>query len=273
VDDFWAKYKENRTDSGFRSLLQKTGTYAIWDDHEVTNDFSGPSEPLTPLGLKAFKDYWPVSAERSSADKLYHAFSWGDTMDLIILNNRSYRDPNFKADGPDKTMLGQEQLSWLLEQLQSSDAKVKLVATSVPISIPTGKANKRDGWASGSGANSTDPTGYETEFRKISDFIIEKGIKNVYFVTTDVHYANIIQYDANGDGKTDYRELISGPIGAAKGSPGTLDPTFGPERLYAEGGFFNFGAGRIDPEHKQFTVEIRDEAGKVRFTQTFPIED
>jgi alkaline phosphatase D len=273
VQDFWAKYKENRTDAGLRSLLQKTAAFSIWDDHEVINDFSGPSQPLTPTGLHAFKDYWPISDKRSSADKLYHTYSWGDTLDMMILNNRGYRDANTQVDGADKTMLGEQQLEWLQQQLLESDAKVKLVATSVPISIPTGKANARDGWANGNQVNPNDLTGYENEFKKISDFIIEKGIKNVFFVTTDVHFAEVIKYDANLDGKTDYHELISGPIGAVKINPGTLDPTFGPERLYAEGNFFNFGAFRVDPANKQATVEIRDENGKIHFNQTFQLED
>ncbi|MEH7436822.1 glycerophosphodiester phosphodiesterase family protein [Neobacillus drentensis] len=273
VEDFWAKYKENRTDAGLRSLLQKTGTYAIWDDHEVINDFSGPSQPLTPTGLRAFKDYWPMSSERSTEDKLYHKYSWGNSMDMIILNNRGYRSPNTQNDGADKTMLGVEQLEWLKQQLLTSDAKVKLVATSVPISVPTGKAMARDGWANGNQVNSNDPTGYENEFKKISDFIIEKGIKNVFFVTTDVHFADIIKYDANQDGKTDYNELISGPIGAIKINPPTLDPTFGPERLYAEGNFNNFGVFRIDPSNKEATVEIRDENGKIHFSHSYQLEN
>ncbi|QCJ44605.1 glycerophosphodiester phosphodiesterase [Bacillus sp. S3] len=273
VEDFWAKYKEIRTDKGFRSLLQKTSTFAIWDDHEVTNDFSGPSQPLTPTGLHAFKNYYPISNERSAEDKLYHKYSWGNAMDMVILNNRGYRSPNTQADGPDKTMLGKEQVEWLKQQLLESDAKVKLVASSVPISVPTGKAMARDGWANGDNVNANDPTGFENEFKEISDFIIEKGIKNVFFVTTDVHFAEVIKYDANQDGKTDYNELISGPIGAVKINPGTLDPTFGPEKLYAEGNFFNFGVFRVDPAAKQAIVEIQDENGKVHFSHTYQLED
>ncbi|MCQ6281339.1 glycerophosphodiester phosphodiesterase family protein [Bacillus sp. EB600] len=273
VQDFWAKYKENRTDAGLRSLLQKTSTYSIWDDHEVINDFSGPSQPLTPTGLRAFKDYWPISDERSNQDKLYQTFSWGNTLDLMILNNRGYRDPNIQPDGADKTMLGTEQLDWLKQQLLNSDAKIKFVATSVPISVPTGKANARDGWANGNEINPNDPTGYETEFKEISDFIVENGIKNVFFVTTDVHFAQVIKYDANHDGKTDYHELISGPIGAVKINPPGLDPTFGPESMYAEGNFFNFGVFKVAPASKQATVEIRDEDGKIHYSQAFQIED
>jgi alkaline phosphatase D len=273
VEDFWAKYKEIRTDKGFRSLLQKTATYATWDDHEVINDFSGPSQPLTPTGLRAFKNYWPMSDQRSDADKLYHKYSWGNTMDMIMLNNRGYRSPNTEADGPDKTMLGREQVEWLKRQLLESDAKVKLIASSVPISIPTGKAMARDGWANGDNVNQNDPTGFEQEFKEISDFIIENSIKNVFFVTTDVHFAEVIKYDANQDGKTDYNELISGPIGAVKINPGTLDPTFGPEQLYAEGNFFNFGVFRINPATQQATVEIQDEKGKVHFSHTFQLEE
>jgi alkaline phosphatase D len=272
IEDFRAKYKENRTDSNLRKLLQSTSTYAIWDDHEVINDFSGPFEPLTSTGFQAFTDYWPMLEERSSSGKLYHKFSWGDTVDLFILNNRSYRDPNSKLDGQDKTMLGQEQLEWLKKELLRSDAQVKLIASSVPISIPTGKPNARDGWANGDNLNPNDKTGYEHEFAKISKFIVENKIKNVNFVTADVHFADIIQYDPDHNGTVDYRELASGPIGAGVGQPPTLDPTFGPERIYAEGGFFNFGVIKIDPGQKQMTVEIRDENSNVHFQRDFPIE-
>jgi alkaline phosphatase D len=272
VEDFRAKYKENRTDPNLRKLLQSTSTYAIWDDHEVINDFSGPSEPLTPTGLKAFTEYWPLLKERTEASKLYHKYSWGNTLDLIVLNNRGYRDPNTQADWPDKTMLGKEQLEWLKQELIQSDAKVKLVATSVPISIPTGKANHRDGWANADHIDPKDPTGYENEFKQISDYILQNKIKNVNFVTTDVHFADMIQYDPDHNGSVDYRELVSGPIGAVMVNPPKLDPTFGPERLYAEGGFFNFGVLKVDPKKEQITVEIRDENGKVHYQGDFPIE-
>jgi len=97
-------------------------------------------------------------------------------------------------------------------------------------------------------------------------------MKNVYFVTADVHFADIIQYDPDHNGTIDYRELVSGPIGAGLGQPSTLDPTFGPEQLYAESGFFNFGVLKVDPGLKQVTVEIRDENGKIHFHRDFPME-
>jgi alkaline phosphatase D len=272
LEDFRAKYKENRTDPNLRRLLQSTSTYAIWDDHEVTNDFSGPSETLTPTGFKAFTDYWPILKERTDSAKLYHKYSWGNTLDLIVLNNRGYRDPNTLADSAEKTMLGKEQLEWLKKELKESDAKIKLVATSVPISIPTGKPNHRDGWANADNIDPNDPTGYEHEFKQISDFILQNKIKNVNFVTTDVHFADMIQYDPDHNGKVDYRELVSGPIGAVTIQPPTLDPTFGPQRLYAEGGFFNFGVLKVDPKQQQITVEIRDENGKAHYHGIFPFD-
>ncbi|MGC4377610.1 glycerophosphodiester phosphodiesterase family protein [Fictibacillus sp. Mic-4] len=271
MEDFWAKYKENRTDPNLRKLLQSTSTYAIWDDHEVSNDFSGPSNPLTSTGYKAFKDYWPIQKERSDSEKLYYKYSWGNTLDLIILNNRGYRDPNTKQDGPDKTMLGKEQLQWLKKELLHSDAKIKLVASSVPISTPTGKPNARDGWANGDHIDPNDKTGYEHEFKEISDFILKNKIKNVNFVTTDVHFADMIEYDPDHNGTVDYRELVSGPIGAVTIQPPKLDSTFGPKRLYAEGGFFNFGVLKADPKNGQMTVQIRDENGKIHYEGKFSI--
>jgi hypothetical protein len=68
--DFWAHWKYTRADPGFQRLTARTAYYAVWDDHEVINDF-GPltdhsqtppytGEPLLPNGLAAFLDYNPI---------------------------------------------------------------------------------------------------------------------------------------------------------------------------------------------------------------------
>jgi len=55
-------YKNNREDEHLAGLLAATSTYAIWDDHEVVNDFD--SETVDPdmlaAGRQAFLEYMPI---------------------------------------------------------------------------------------------------------------------------------------------------------------------------------------------------------------------
>jgi len=52
-------YKSNREDEHLLELLAATSTYAIWDDHEVVNDFAGETvDPdMLAAGRQAFFEY------------------------------------------------------------------------------------------------------------------------------------------------------------------------------------------------------------------------
>jgi alkaline phosphatase D len=163
-------------------------------------------------------------------------------------------------------MLAEKQLSWLLKGLAQSSATWKIIASSVPLSAPTGSMawlRGRDGWASGYLF-----TGFETELLKIVDFIRTHPVHNVVWVTTDVHFAQFTAYDPDKDGAVDFHELVSGPLSAILGEPEFLDSTLNPQVLYQGSGFYNFGVVRIDGQSKDLTAEIRDQRGARRFTLT-----
>ena len=157
-----------------------------------------------------------------------------------------------------KTMLGNEQLKWLEQSLSNSSATWKVISSDVPISVPTG-ANAsilgRDGWANGNDTTSFSyKTGFEREFHGLLKYLDDNNVKNIVFVTTDVHFPANLRYevDANNDGdKLTFHEIISGPLSAFRfGTQGgvpipQLDTTFEPQILYEEGGIFNFGYIRI----------------------------
>ena len=113
----------------------------------------------------------------------------------------------------------------------------------------------RDGWANGNDtASFSYKTGFEREFHGLLKYLDDNNVKNIVFVTTDVHFPANIRYevDANNDGdKLVFHEIISGPLSAFRfGTPGgvpipQLDTTFEPQILYEEGGIFNFGYIRI----------------------------
>jgi alkaline phosphatase D len=260
LEEFRAKHREVRERSeNLRELLRTTPVYAIWDDHEVTNNWSG-DEPLMPLGRQAFMEYWPTVSFRDDPNRLHRSFRWGRHVELFICDNRQYRDPNSKPDGPTKTMLGDEQRAWLKRRLAESSATFKLVGGTTPLCIPIG--DPRDAWASGGSE-----TGFEHELLDIIEFTQTESVENVVWLNTDRHYAQVTEYDVDRDGTTDFHSAFVGPIGAATLDPtiDDLDPTLNPTPLYREGGFFNFGVVRVDPAGPTLTLEVRDETGTVRF--------
>ena len=110
-EQFWAKYRYQREDRALRNFFTHTSVYATWDDHEVTGDFAGPAEPLMPIGLQAFRNYFPFASADRQDRRLYRSFRWGNHLDLFMLDTRQYRSPNIQPDGPEKTMLGATQLN------------------------------------------------------------------------------------------------------------------------------------------------------------------
>ena len=304
---FLEHWKYNRNDTYFKEFLSNVSMYSQWDDHEIINDF-GSKWPdwnlfstdregypnIVKEGTNAFLYYSPVGSDNNnnnatenvSDTHIYRSFNWGKDLDLFIIDARSYRSQNHIADTPEnnKTMLGEEQLQWLKQELSSSNATWKLISSDVPISIPTGSNASilgRDGWANGNETNNYSYyTGFERELTDLLRFIDEQHMKNIVFITTDVHFPAFIRYnfDLNNDGNmTEIHELVSGPLSAFRlGVPfPQLDETFNPTLLYGEGNIFNFGYIRIEDGRDSEAAEegngkphliadIRDENGIVR---------
>ncbi len=239
--DYWSHWKYNREDNSYRDLLGKMPYYAIWDDHEVVNDF-GPlhdtrtTAPYTSgvhllsLGLKAFLDYNPVWEDSGTPKRLYRNVRWGKHLELFILDTRQYRDSNFTEDSTarPKTMLGREQLAWLKDKLASSDATWKIIVSSVPMSIPTGAASGRDGWA-----NYQQTTGFENELLDILQHAKSRGVRNLGWVTTDVHFAEVFRYTPfTDDPGFQVYEFVTGPLNAGLFPNRAYDTSLGAESLF-----------------------------------------
>lgn len=258
------KHRYNRADPAVQALFRTTSVYAIWDDHEVRNDFAGPIEPLMPIGRRAFLEYWPIAPPPEDPGRLYRRMRWGRLLELFILDTRQYRSPNAMRDGPEKTMLGQAQRDWLLRGLRESDAAWKAVVSSVSLSIPTGRV-ARDGWANGTQfAPDLIPTGFEHELLGIVRELAARRVRNVVWLVADVHRAEVIRH-APLPGLV-FHELVAGPLGASTGRPGLLDDTLRPTRLWGDGGFYNFG--EVQATEAGLEVRIVDAEGRVRFETT-----
>ncbi len=265
LPDFWAKHRYNREDPGVQAYFRQVSVYAIWDDHEVGNNFSGPTERLMETGRRAFLDYFPVLPPAEEPGRLYRRFRWGGLLDLFILDTRQYRSRNSDPDGPGKTMLGAVQKRWLVDGVTGSTATWKVVVTSVPLSVPTG-GKAHDSWSNANilGFPEENATGFAWERDAILRAFRERGVKNLVFLAADVHHAELIRHHPAS--AWSFHEFIAGPLSATLGRPRPLDMGLNPRTLFATGEIENFGEVAIDSTG--LTVRIIDVDGQVRFTHT-----
>lgn len=262
LPEYRAKHRYQHGAAALRRLLKTTPVYVIWDDHEVKDNFSGPFEEQMTAGRQALREYWPIRTMSEDPHRLYRTVRYGADLELFILDTRQYRSRNSEPDGPAKTMLGAAQMKWLLDGLRASTATWKVVATSVPLSIPKGGsliAPGFDGWAGGPGG-----TGFEHERQVLVDSILKNKLTNVVFIGGDVHYIQANSYDPDGDGKEDFYEFVAGPLSARSGRMTPPSPGLHPTNLVNDGGYFNFGFVRV--AHSSFEVSFIDDTGKVRFS-------
>ena len=276
---FNAHWRYNREDEHFKAFLASTSMYVQWDDHEVINDFGAPWPTYPPqgertgyaqvvaAGRKSLFDYHPITRNSEEPERIYRRFRWGAHVELFILDARSYRSENTSEDGTGKTMLGRDQLDWLINGLSTSDATWKIISNDVPLSVPTG--SRADEFGRDAFANGTLATGFEHELGQLVGALDSGDIENVVFIATDVHSAAQIRYEKDYDKDGDtllFHELITGPLSAIRGpGPVTLDSTLGPVMIYAEGGMFNYGTISIDAgAGGRLIADVRDEAGQQR---------
>lgn len=288
---FYAHWRYNRADRHLRRFLESTPIYVQWDDHELVND-SGHAWPewpvdrerpgwrnLVELARGSFLAYHPlaariVSGESSEEPRLYRSYRWGREVELWMLDGRSYRSANRLPDTPEnaKTLLGREQLDWLVSGLTSSTATWKIVSSNVPWSIPTGYPPEggRDSFADGPPRGPGAGTGFERELWSLLRELDAAAVEGLVVVATDVHFAMSLRHsvDPDGDGRPlVFYELLSGPLNAGMGDLVEPDETLEPEVLYRETGAFNFQEVRVTLKEgggSGLVAEVRDETGAVR---------
>jgi alkaline phosphatase D len=146
----------------------------------------------------------------------------------------------------------------------------KVVASSVPLSVPTGRTARRDGWTGVGvfGLPTDDSTGFATERDAILKELRARGVKNLVFVIGDVHHAEMARHEPQRGFV--FHELIAGPLSASTGRPRPLDDSLGPRSLFAHGGLYNFGEVTVDAQG--LAVRFLDVDGALMFTHALAPE-
>jgi len=289
----------NLLDENKRRFCAEVPMLVQWDDHEVRNNwYPGQvlgderygvrsASLLAAWAKRAMFEYNPYRIDPLDPERVYRAFAYGPSLDIFMLDERSYRGPNSpnrqSTLAADAAFLGPEQMRWLKRALLDSRATWKVIASDMPLSIVVPDLNPDvpkgtfEAWAN---AEDGPPLGRELELAGLLGFIKSNGIKNVVWLAADVHYASATFYNPARAKFTDFTpfwEFVSGPINAGTFGPGDIDQTFGPEVRYKSvpdgmkqnrpptEGMQYFGSVRIDGVTEVMTVALLDIAGKTLF--------
>lgn len=199
LDIFQEEYRRQRSVPALQPVLRTTSHLAIWDDHDYGLNNHDRTNPVKEIGLAAFKQYWAnPSYGLENTPGVFFDFSYGG-VDFFMLDGRTYRDPNAQEDGPEKTLLGADQLAWLKEKLKASTAAFKMLVCG-------------SGWTKAKGPGEDAWSAFLNERDALFAFIRDQEIEGVVLLSGDTHVAeaNCIPFSENGG--YDLYDLTSSPL-------------------------------------------------------------
>jgi len=226
------KYHDQFSQPRFKELFSSLGTYWEKDDHDYRFNDADPYKefPIShELGIKNFREQLPVVNPDDPGALTYRTHRMSRDLQIWMLEGRDYRSPNLMEDGPDKTLLGREQLDWLKETLSQSDATFKLIISPTPMVGPD-DAYKKD--------NHVNHGGFRHEGEQLFKWMVDNGFleKGLYVICGDRHW----QYHAMHP--SGIEEFSTGALvdnnsraGRLAGDPKSTDPDSLIKQYYIQG--------------------------------------
>ena len=297
LHEFRHNWLYNMLDENVRAMNAHVPMFAQWDDHETLNNWY-PFELLedehykvkdvsllAARAIQAFHETNPIRPTAEEPGRVYRKVGYGPHLDIFMLDMRSYRGPNTtnnQAERSEQTaILGRAQIDWLKRGLANSRASWKVIASDMPIGLVV-----RDGeqhFEAVANADGGPVLGREHDIAEVLSAIKHLGVRNVVWLTADVHYTAAHHYSPDRATFQDFEpfwEFVSGPLHAGTFGPNDLDMTFGPKvefvkapedgqsNLPPSAGLQFFGKVDIDGDTGAMTVSLIDMADNVLWSKT-----
>lgn len=232
--DYRQRHAIYRLDPDLQAAHAAAPWFAVWDDHEVENDYAawtpGRLDHAEAFGARrsaayrAWYEHLPVPstmAPREGRTVIHRAETIGDLLTLYLLDTRQYRSPQVcprpgQAGGsvidparcsdwldPQRTLLGAEQQAWLAGAFGQSRSRWNLIAQQTlmaPLLLPAKDGltlRRSDGW-----------DGYPLARRQVLDAMAATGLANPVVIGGDLHAFHVADLHANGG--------VDGPVIAAE---------------------------------------------------------
>ena len=222
--DILSKYRAAFSQPNIKRLMSSTSTYMILDDHEIEDNWpanaSKSDSALYRNAMAAYELYQashsPVhplttngQINRSLLEHYWYQFSDGD-IEWFVTDSRTRR--NLSPD--DRRILDEAQEHALLEWLINSPARVKFVVTSVMF-YPDRKRLGDDAWQA-----------FPEQRLRLLETIRTRRIKNVVFVSGDVHGSLTARLTHSEDPDFEVHTVVSSPLCNSKLLPYAKASTF-----------------------------------------------
>jgi alkaline phosphatase D len=300
LHDFRGCYQYNLADENMRRFIAEVPQIVMWDDHEVRDNWYWERRQdgddryteksvavLAARAWQAFFEYNPLPVAADDPERIYRSSPMGPQVEVVALDMRTHKAANSEnrqpAVDPSSAIFGPAQLAWLKASLRASKATWKVVAADLPLGLVVGDGpNRFEAVANGEPGV---PLGRELEVADLLRYLKLHGVRNVVWITADVHYCAAHHYHPTRAKFTDFEpfwEFVAGPLNAGTFGPGTLDPTFGPEVKFVgipagmkanrppSDGFQFFGTLQASAKTRALTVALRDLSGKIIYRVELP---
>ncbi len=198
LEDYRTRYSQYRLDKDFQEVHKLHPFIAIWDDHEIANNAytngaknhqaeEGDYLKRRQAAQQAYYEWLPI--RENAGGQLYRKITMGKLADILLLDERvagrsapveKTDDKNYTSE--ERSMLGKQQYQWLTKSLSSSEARWKVIGNQVIFSdfdyskVRPERPTNLDAW-----------DGYPAEKKKLIEFVQERQIDNLVFVSGDTH--------------------------------------------------------------------------------------
>jgi len=187
---FERAYRKLLDDSHYSKLFKSVSRYAIYDDHEIANNWDrGTDVPLYRDAMEAYDAFigsanpqeQPIHQIKLEERKRHYNFTVGNA-GFFVLDERQYRSPNDQVDGPNKTLLGKQQKeklkTWLLDT--NSTLMFRFIASPGMFASVGGPS---DGWRF-----------FEREREELFNFMEDHHMRGIFLLSGDVHWAGAFEH-------------------------------------------------------------------------------
>jgi alkaline phosphatase D len=223
LKDILHKYRVAFSQPNIATLMSGLPTYMILDDHEIEDNWpANKNKHDELLYANAMKAYELYQASHSPAHELsstgqinrelhkyWYQFTEGD-IEWFVTDSRTRRN----LSAADRRILDVEQEHALCTWLINSPARVKFVVTSVMF-YPDCKRSDDDAWQA-----------FPEQRLRLLETIRTHRIKNVIFVSGDVHGSLTSRLTHSEDPEFEVHTIVSSPLCNSKMLPYAKASTF-----------------------------------------------
>lgn len=253
LDDYRRRYGQYKSQTALLALHARLPVYVVPDDHEFFDNVAGADPDMSAAdrqrfsnALQAFWENMPLrggppvydpSSERAHLP-LQRQVRWGRHLDLLLVDDRQWRT--------DATILGEQQMGWLLDKVDGSHATWTAIGSGVPVSWFPGFRGAADKW-----------TGFDTDRSALTDALAARLAArtrrpfNPVVLSGDVHRGIVTAVRQRQDGESPLvaTEFVGPPMTSNTGTDFTdyADPgAFRAQYAYEEDGHLSSYRGYLD---------------------------